>query len=777
MPGAVLAVAVVLLFVNRTKNGDDEKPDGVSTGNHIQIPHVDGLAIELDSERGNETQDFLNSFVSNYQPVAEVEAEVEADAIAKAVDIEGYCHPRLLAAPQHRTQRVSHSKNVASDSSVGVWWQKFLQLIYDNTESAGDSGIQTGELVMKLPRPLQIWDLDALRDKFIQQEFLGLAASRTGDDDALDRSSSKVAARHKDTHNPLDSGAFLAVYLLRLLHGSRAEKTSSGDGNNGQCNNASEGCNLLQQWGDLEQHKERTDLLSPYLNILPTVDDREAKKSPSSKPSPHSHPLFWSSSLLESLFPRHTHTFDMIRHYQQMVESEYDALKLMSREFGKSVSYLDYLNTRINVLSRAFGVSAAAGDNGVLWGSADGEKGSPLMEEMRSYETSNFGSYLDDAHESDDDGVEEFKLRSMCPLLDMYNSHPNPNVSWRHDSKTSSYLIHAKSIIPPGDSIVVSYGKYTESHLFAKYGYVNGDGSSPTEVSLAVFHRMLGDIGLGRQYSPLPFQVWDPDFRDEFFSNMLDGGSNVDYKVRKSLQSARQALKIQSKELLRYIMFDDGYDECIQSTTSSKSEDDELKLLKLRHLIHVANYRDVWVVRVQPRFPDAQPSQGLLVSGKDGDEKKESVGVNAKRILSLCRLLSLRGDDMGGEAIDYLREGLASLTATSDPFFFVEKQDDALEYRAMMCVSRLAIAALGRYMGKDNNEPELVGSREWNAWYIKSGEVRSLGILQQTASSEGQKLKQKYQSSEGANDATDSAWIVRDQSCSLNYTLPLLHRL
>ena len=108
-----------------------------------------------------------------------------------------------------------------------------------------------------------------------------------------------------------------------------------------------------------------------------------------------------------------------------------------------------------------------------------------------------------------------FKRYVLTPLLDklckdMYNSHPNPNVAWRFDPATSSYVVRAQSEgINPGQEIIVSYGKYTEGHLFAKYGYVNGDGSSKTEVSLNVFHRMLGDIGLSWQFSFLSFHAWD----------------------------------------------------------------------------------------------------------------------------------------------------------------------------------------------------------------------------------------------------------------------------
>eukprot|EP00571_Detonula_confervacea_P008706 CAMPEP_0172320928 /NCGR_PEP_ID=MMETSP1058-20130122/41797_1 /TAXON_ID=83371 /ORGANISM="Detonula confervacea, Strain CCMP 353" /LENGTH=802 /DNA_ID=CAMNT_0013036289 /DNA_START=92 /DNA_END=2501 /DNA_ORIENTATION=+ len=740
-----IAILAVLLFVSKTAN---DNHDGDGPGDDHPVPHIDGLSMDLDPERGNKTQDFLNNFVCNYQPYS----EVKADAITTAVDIEGYCHPRLLAVPHHRTQRVSISR--VTGSLTPTWWRKILNyFMTDEIESSRDHGIPKGELVMRLPRPLQIWDLDALRDRFIQQEFLGLGPSGSSDADTMERKSPKVAARHQDTQNPLDSGAFLTVYLIRLLHGSRAGISSSDVENDVQCQNESGQCKALQQWDNLEQHKQRITLLSAYLDILPTVSDRLAKSS-SSHINPNGHPLFWTPTILKSLFPRYTHTYDLIRHYQQMIESEYETLKLMSDEFRKNVKYLEYLSMRINVLSRAFGVPASTDDSGLVWGTSGYTKGLSIVEEMRLYETSNFGSFLDDA--------QNFKLRSMCPLLDMYNSHPNPNVSWRYDSKTSSYVIRASknSDIPPHHSLMVSYGTYTDGHLFAKYGFANGDGSSPTEISLAVFHRMLGDVGLGRQFSQLPFDVWDPKDRDEIFGTLLLEESHMDSAKRKSLLSAKNALEMQAKELLRYLMFDDGYKECIDLTSNPGSSDEELKLLKLRHLIRIANYREAWIVRVPPKFPDARPLQTMGSTKHDRKEQKNSVGVNANRIVSICRLLSLRVDDIGGGAIDYLREGItsyASPTASTKSFFLVEKHEDELEYRSMMCVVRLCNAALGRYLGYDNTEPEIVGTRQWNAWYVMTGEVRALGILIQTAASEANKVKRLYQSSKGTIAATDAS--------------------
>jgi len=705
-------------------------------------PHIDGVAMkELDIHRRNITEEFLNSFVCNYKP------NESYTTSSTNVDIEGYCHPKLSA--YHRTQQVSIS-NLKEDR---FWTLQKLQtkvLQYFNKQHAiGDDGIQAGELVMRLPRTLQIWDLDALRDEFIQQEFLGLDSRSSGSIESTDATAAKQSiARHKDTQNPLDSGAYLAVYLIRLMHGAQAKFDDSSNNNEQRGKNEGEECKLIIQWSDVDQHKQRIMMLAPYFDILPTVADR------SSSTNPHSHPLFWSLSTIQSLFPRYTHTFDLILHYQQMIKSEYEALQLLSIEFGNNVEYLEYLNMRINVLSRAFGVQATSNDNGAKW-STSGEL--LLSDEMRSYETSNFGSSLND----DDD---EFKLRSMCPLLDMYNSHPNPNVIWRYDSKTSAYTIHASdSNVQPGQSIVVSYGKYTDGHLFSKFGYVNGDGSSSTEVSLAVFHRMIADVGLDRQYSQLPFSVWNSTSRDEVFVAV----DHADKKMKKSLLSAKQVLNIQAKELIRYLIFDDGYRGCIDLNINQGSPDEELKLLKLKHLIRLANYRKAWTVIVPPENPDALPYQTLESRSKN---KKSAVGVNANRIISICRLLSLRVDDIGGDTIAYLREGLT----TTD--FLPDKHEDTLEYRSMMCVVRLCNVALGRYNGHDNTEPNLVGSAEWNAWYVITGEIRALGILLQTSASEANRLKHKYQTTKG--NINEESMQMRDGApCSLDYSLPLLERV
>jgi hypothetical protein len=669
-------------------------------------------------------QDFLNNFVCQHKP--------SGDVISK-VDIPGYCHPKLQSAPLNRTQLISYSQNSPSTTLFSLkrtiyWWRDALY----NT-----NGVAAGEHLMTLPRPLQIWDLDALRDKFIQQHFLGY--SQDGSSDHIQ----EHIALHKETKNPLDSGAYLAVYLLRLLQGSlMRQEVESGNNCRAETNECAPKDSqdaALDQWTDLEQHSERIDLLRDYLKILPTYGDRIADSN-TGEGNIHEHPITWNKQMLESLFPKYTHTYNLIVSYQTMVHSEYNALKATSpEEFGANVNYTQYIGMRINVLSRAFSAITHEHDSGTAWKIIDSKPRS-LSNELMSYTTSNFGAASKQAS--------EFKFRSMCPLLDMYNSHPNPNVIWRYDPFTSSYTIHANNKpIPRNHEIIVSYGFYTDGHLFAKYGYVNGDGSSKSEVSLNVFHRMLGDVGLSWQFSPLPFHLWDHKYE------------NVGVHT-----NSKQSLDMQSKELLRYLMFDDGHKECIQFTNNHNllTKQQELKFLKFQHLKRLANLFNTWIVRLPARFPNAQPSpDGSLVQ-----ENESRVGIDAKRILSICRLLSLTVDDVGGEAIEYLQSGL------SDDHFQVEMHGSALEYRSLMCVVRLSDVAFRRYgqysQPSGNLEPKHHrNSREWSAWYIRDGEMRLLSILRQTAMNEANKIKHE-------NQLKGDNIYMRERPCLIEHSLPIL---
>jgi hypothetical protein len=309
--------------------------------------------------------------------------------------------------------------------------------------------------------------------------------------------------------------------------------------------------------------------------------------------------------------------------------------------------------------------------------------------------------------------------------------------------------------------------------------HINGDGSSATEISLTVFHRILGNIGLGQQFLPLSFDLLDPHSRNEVLRTFLEGSDDSQPEAKARLLSATEVLDVQSKELLRYLVFDDGYKECIDLNLNSGSKDEELKLLKWQNLILIANYRDTWIVRVPPVSPDALPFQANSSARHGWKDQKAPVGLNAESVISTCRLLSLIPDDIGGNAIEHLRKGLAVPSLSKKSRFRLERHEDALEFRALMCVVRLCNVALGRYSNINGKEPETVGGREWNAWSIVSGEVRALEILRKTAASEAHKLRRYYQDRRVEKTAANNAAMtVREEgACPLNYSLPLLDNL
>ena len=48
-----------------------------------------------------------------------------------------------------------------------------------------------------------------------------------------------------------------------------------------------------------------------------------------------------------------------------------------------------------------------------------------------------------------------------------------------------------------------SYGFMADAHLYARYGFVNGDGSGPIQLSLAFHHEMM-KLNISNQYDYIP---------------------------------------------------------------------------------------------------------------------------------------------------------------------------------------------------------------------------------------------------------------------------------
>lgn len=151
--------------------------------------------------------------------------------------------------------------------------------------------IKQGETLYTIPRNMQFWDLDALRDKFVRDHLLSAVHTKTG--------------------NGLATGAFLAAWVALKLNESQDDAVAA--------------------------------VLQSYLKLLP-----------SSEQSMY-HPLMWEKQNLKEALGAHSLNYAVALAYRDMVESEYAALvKASNGRYSDLVSELDYKVARVNVLSRSF---------------------------------------------------------------------------------------------------------------------------------------------------------------------------------------------------------------------------------------------------------------------------------------------------------------------------------------------------------------------------------------------------------------------------------------
>jgi hypothetical protein len=427
--------------------------------------------------------------------------------------------------------------------------------------------IRAGERLVEIPRRIQFWDLDALRDDFVREELL--------------------EARHRRTNNPLCSGAFLAAWLALQI-------------NTSPNNNSTDDDNLIRQ---------------SYLQLLPSFDDLSG------------HPILWPNEELVEALGGYSMNYAVAQNYREMVDSEYEALTEVSTTFGEQVSAYDYLAARINVLTRSFSPGPVA-----------------IMEEDLDEEELDF--YKRELNIDFSQGC-----HAMVPILDLLNHHPHPNVVYTYNKEKRAFVISAKTTIHAGWELQDSYGKFTDSHLFAKFGFVNGDGSGYTQASIALFHRML-DLNMNQEFSHLP---------------ILEGETNKELE------------QYQRRDLRRYLQYDDGYEECIAGPESHPLAFD-LKKLKLDHLLQGANDAKRWVIKLTPRSPGSAPidSSAIAITEKVPEVNPRKFRLDFSGLVETCRLLSLITSDYDGEAIDVLTNNLGNSS------FVVERGSDALEYRALM---------------------------------------------------------------------------------------------
>jgi len=517
--------------------------------------------------------------------------------------------------------------------------------------------IRSGEVIAEIPRHLQIWDIDALRNEFVREELL--------------------SARHARTGNLLPSGAFLAAYLALQYQDMMLSNVTASK--------------------DIEK-----SILKSYFEALPTGDELV------------DHPVLWSTEDLASALGQHSRSFGVVVAHKEMVASEYQAFLRASGNFADKISEEDYTIARLWVLTRSFSPGPDICSNEIN------------KEDLPLFEKHVMLDFAKGCH-------------AMVPILDALNHHPEPNVAYQYNADKRAFLITAKRKIPVGFELYDSYGKFSDSHLFAKFGFVNGDGSGHTQASIAFFHRMF-DYGMDNEYSHF---------------------SKTHHEKNRALLSA------QRPSLIRYLQYDDGYVDCI--TGQEEGDAYKLKELKLQHLMKIANTESRWVVTVGPRRPNSQPveSTEILITEQLPEIDPRRVRLNLLPLIETCRLISVIHTDYDGQAIAYLEQNLE----TSD--FVLEKDNNALEYRTFMCLARLASNALMNVSGgrKVKEEESILatltredfGGRNWTAGHVRLGEMQTLQLIS------GAAFGQMQQWVENLPESIPPEYTVREKSCPPEY--------
>jgi SET domain len=305
-------------------------------------------------------------------------------------------------------------------------------LVAHHTTLTAGKMIRRYETVLSIPRHYTLWDLDALRDPWIQREFV---------DHSLDS-----PLEHANTSSTLKTNsllslpsthvapALLAVYLARLFQlVDNPSLTSIAN----------------------DDVVPMNSVLRTYMSVLP----RRVQDFPF-------HPLFWSEDYLLGALGKYTSTYAHIRSLQQSVDKEYEVLSRLSPEFARQVNLTQYQVARLNVMTRSFGS-----------GSFPRDQVEVTDKELARYENALGLDLRRGCH-------------VMVPLLDQFNHHAAPNVGFAYQFKKRGFVVTALDTIPKGFEIYDRYGKRTDSDLLAKYGFVNGDGSDYTQASLALWHHV-----------------------------------------------------------------------------------------------------------------------------------------------------------------------------------------------------------------------------------------------------------------------------------------------
>ena len=424
-------------------------------------------------------------------------------------------------------------------------------------------------------------------------------------------------------------------------------------------------------------------ILQHYLSILPSLDSFTSY-----------HPILWNESVLQQHLAS-TATYDHVRSHQAMFRNEYGAFAKASSAFASNVSRTEYYTARLAVLTRAFGTGKLPSNK-----TLDG------VDELDSYNQQyqvdlTQGSY------------------AMVPVLDLYDHHASPNVGFSYQD--NAFRISAIRTIPSGGRLWDSYGLRTDSDLFARYGFVNGDGTDYTQASLA--------------------------------QHTLDFAHDL------TTSEQRQ----QRTSVLQYLQYDDGYEKCV---TPSDGPAWELQKIKFQYLWNRANVMKHWSIVLAPRRrvprppmtdpPVTEPAVPLV-------NLQQPLVFNGTHVFNTCRVISLTHTDYRGQATQLLHDGLADVTNhTLPPLSTAE--DEALEYRTLLCVTRLATMALQRLNARaqvpltERIAQAPYKSVDWMVSHVLLGEIQTLEALKVLVHSH---LRQRF----GEVRSTDPGFQMRLHPC------------
>ena len=747
-------------------------------------------------------------------------------------------------------------QGTSSSSSSSLFYHSHVQTIRDRTQTAMEV-IPAQTTILRIPRHELIMDIDALRNDYIQREFFMSSSSNQNEDD---EKSNMRPPRRKDTGQPLTADVYLAVHLARLLQQQQQNQNHNQqqDSRQGTTTTTRNDDNNNKYHKNKDNNKDKSDVeddvngdihnkevwnlsafLQQYLMALPNQNDYRSFHPiywwwdiPSSPPPPprsfsldeknHQHhnnkkdsemmtsatapsatSLLWQQRLRTSSIS----TFDFVTSYRETLMESYHALCRVSPRFANEISQNDFTTSLLHVWTRSFGTgplppSFSTNNNNNKEEEQEKKKNNPD-------EDVNSPTLLISQDEIEwyqqNGGIDLSKgCHCMVPILDLYNHYAKPNVEFSFDWQNkqgggfvvSTLMIgHSTgsvtgSSISRGQDIWDSYGKHSEAHLFAKYGFVNDDGSDYTQASLALFH---------------------PVYSQGLASLEQDDDDNDN-------DEQRRRRRIQAQRLLKYLHYDDGYQDCIRpptttrtrttTTTTSSSKDDEddiaaweFKILKLQHLMQIAQDPQRWMIFLAPRNLQGRPPHSLYENDDVGDgsattqtqekqmDKKKNkkkkkiphfvpskVQLDANPIMGTCRLLSMTHRDYNNTnddetATDMLRNHLMVSTSSwtssassfssfssSSSFIPPPTKNDALQYRELMCILRLSKMAMQLYNTTVDEQVQVVRSlndkrdlnrakqqedqqqqvkeeeeeeRNWKLAHIKLAELQALQVLRE----------------------------------------------